>query len=88
MKKLLLVSLLVVALMLLVVSAASADGGPHGDYTATTAACAGCHRAHTAVGGNLLVASSTYDLCVSCHGGSATRIGGNACEKSRREDGG
>lgn len=71
MKKLLLVSLLIVAL-LLVANIASANGGPHGDYTATTDACAGCHRAHTAQGGKLLVASSSYNLCVSCHGSTAT----------------
>jgi len=72
MKKLFLVSLLVVVLMLLVVSAASANGGPHGDYTATTDACAGCHRAHTASAAKLLMATSTYDLCVSCHGSTAS----------------
>jgi predicted CXXCH cytochrome family protein len=45
-----------------------ADGGPHGGYTATTDGCAGCHRAHTAIGPRLLVEASTYDLCMSCHG--------------------
>ncbi|NOZ71508.1 MAG: hypothetical protein GXP38_06290 [Chloroflexi bacterium] len=72
MKKLLLVSLVVVAMLLIVANVASANGGPHGNYTATTDACAGCHRAHTASGGKLLMASSTYDLCVSCHGTSGT----------------
>ncbi len=72
MKKLLLVSLLVLAMMLFVSGVASANGGPHGDYTATTDACAGCHRAHTATSNNLLMADSTYNLCVSCHGSSAT----------------
>jgi len=72
MKKLLFVSLLVVAMMLIIGSVASANGGPHGNYTATTDACAGCHRAHTATSDNLLMADSTYDLCVSCHGASGT----------------
>ncbi len=72
MKKLLLVSLLVLAMMLFISGVASANGGPHGDYTATTDACAGCHRAHTASSDNLLMADSTYDLCVSCHGSSGT----------------
>ena len=53
----------------------SADGGPHGDYTATTDACAGCHRTHTATGPRLLISNSTYGLCMSCHGSSA--VGAN-----------
>ena len=48
---------------------ASANGGPHGGYTLTTSACAGCHRAHTAVSPNLVKADSIYGLCTSCHGG-------------------
>ncbi len=63
-------------LTLLVVWAppARADNGPHGGYTGTNTpdGCAGCHRAHTAKGAYLLVATSTYDLCVTCHGGSGT----------------
>ena len=72
MKKTLLIALLVLAMMLFVGGVASANGGPHGDYTATTDACAGCHRAHTASSDNLLMADSTYDLCVSCHGATAS----------------
>jgi len=49
-----------------------ADNGPHGDYTATTDACAGCHRAHTAQGSNLLVATSSTALCLTCHGVAGT----------------
>jgi predicted CXXCH cytochrome family protein len=56
-------------------SLALADGGPHGGYTATTDGCAGCHRAHTAIGPNLLLHSSTYDLCMTCHG--STGAGAN-----------
>lgn len=49
-----------------------ADSGPHGGgYTATTDACAGCHRAHTATQGNLLL-SNTRDLCLTCHGSTAS----------------
>jgi predicted CXXCH cytochrome family protein len=51
---------------------ALANGGPHGGYTATTDACAGCHRAHTATGPNLLMVPSGYDLCISCHGATGT----------------
>ncbi len=51
---------------------AFANAGPHGGYTATTDACAGCHRAHTAQGPNLLIEASTQALCLTCHGSSAT----------------
>ncbi len=68
MRKLILATVVVLALALTMVGLASANGGPHGGYTATTDACAGCHRAHTAIGPRLLVRSSTYDLCISCHG--------------------
>ncbi len=47
----------------------SANNGPHGNYTLTTNACAACHRAHTAVGDELLKEESVYALCTSCHGG-------------------
>lgn len=49
---------------------ASANGGPHGGYTLTTAACAGCHRAHTAVGPYLTRADSVFALCTTCHAGT------------------
>ena len=48
---------------------ASANAGPHGGYTLTTSACAGCHRAHTATSPNLVKADSVYALCTSCHDG-------------------
>lgn len=61
--------ILVAAALILMTSApVNADNGPHGNYTATTDACAGCHRAHTAQGDNLLVAGTSYDLCLTCHG--------------------
>ncbi len=49
-----------------------ADNGPHGGYTATTDACAGCHRTHTASGPNLLLAPSITELCYTCHGSAST----------------
>ena len=75
MKKLLAITLLILLVTLLSALAASADGGPHGDYTATTDACAGCHRTHTATGARLLVSNSTHGLCLSCHG--STGAGAN-----------
>jgi predicted CXXCH cytochrome family protein len=68
MKKILLITIVALVLMFVVVGMASANGGPHGDYMPTTDACAGCHRAHTALGPRLLVQTSVNDLCVSCHG--------------------
>ena len=68
MKRSALVTILVLALALVTSGVALANGGPHGGYTPTTDSCAGCHRAHTAVGPRLLVQASTRDLCVSCHG--------------------
>lgn len=51
------------------VGAAFADASTyHSNYTNTTRACAGCHRAHTGVADNLLKATTTYGLCTSCHG--------------------
>ena len=72
MKKLLLMTVMVVALSLASVGLAFANGGPHGGYTPTTDGCAGCHRAHTAIAPSLLMHSSTYGLCMTCHGSSAT----------------
>ncbi len=72
MKKLILVTVVVLALALAMVGLTSANNGPHGGYTATTDACAGCHRAHTAAGPKLLIEDSTFALCMSCHGSTAT----------------
>jgi predicted CXXCH cytochrome family protein len=58
----------VLAFLCLPAGVVLAGGGPHGGYTPTTDACAGCHRAKTALGPRLLVQASTYALCVSCHG--------------------
>lgn len=48
-----------------------ADNGPHGGYTPTTDACAGCHRVHTASAGRLLL-DTVPNLCYTCHGSAGT----------------
>ncbi len=63
--------LLLAALLLWPWTAARADNGPHGGYTATTEACAGCHRAHTAGAASLLT-SAVPALCFTCHGSAGT----------------
>ncbi len=84
--------ILLLVLLVLVAEATSADGGPHGGYTATTDGCAGCHRAHTANGPNLLTDSSTYDLCMTCHGAAGTGANTNVDDgiylSSRDDDAG
>ena len=70
MKRNLLTILVVVLLYFAVPKTAKADNGPHGTgYTATTDACAGCHRAHTAVAAGLLT-QTTVSLCNTCHSGT------------------
>ncbi len=71
MKKMFFALVLVFTLTLLVTSTALADNGPHGGFTLTTDACAGCHRAHTAVGPQLLIGAG-YQICLSCHGTTGT----------------
>lgn len=72
-KRILIITSLVLVLTLaLGLEPAKANGGPHGGYTATTDACAGCHRAHTATGPRLLIDASTQALCLTCHGAGAT----------------
>ncbi len=65
-------ALIVIVIGLILAFAAAglalANGGPHGGFTATTDACAGCHRAHTATGPNLLMVPAGYELCIACHG--------------------
>jgi predicted CXXCH cytochrome family protein len=74
MKKLLFALVLGAVLVFALTTIASADHGPHGSFTATTDACAGCHRAHTAqMGSNALLISGSIDaLCLSCHGTGVT----------------
>jgi predicted CXXCH cytochrome family protein len=75
-------SVVVGLVALLVPASARADEGPHGGYTATNTpdGCAACHRAHTAQGELLLVASSTYDLCTTCHGTTGTGANTNVID--------
>lgn len=56
-----------------------ADNGPHGGYTPTTDACAGCHRAHTAPAARLLV-DTVPNLCLSCHGSTSTGADTNVAD--------
>ncbi|TAK34993.1 MAG: hypothetical protein EPO21_07755 [Chloroflexota bacterium] len=75
-KKLLIIAAATIVLSLAAVAIVFADAGPHGTggngYGITTGACAGCHRAHTAVGEFLITQPNIYELCVSCHGSGAT----------------
>lgn len=71
MKKLSLITILALVLLFATVGLASADGGPHGGYTPSTDACAGCHRAHLGQAPRLLL-QPVENLCLSCHGSAAT----------------
>ncbi len=70
MKKLVFALILGLLLTAAVATIAAADNGPHGNFTASTDACAGCHRAHTAKAADYLLVQDTYDLCMSCHDGT------------------
>jgi predicted CXXCH cytochrome family protein len=66
------------AWMLLAAAPVLADNGPHtaadnsGVNGIATDTCAGCHRAHTAKGANLLAEASETALCYTCHGRTGT----------------
>ena len=86
MKHIFFMILLTLLVLLAVPEIASADNGPHGTgYTSTTDACAGCHRAHSAVASGLLT-QTTVSLCATCHSGtgantnvtSGVMVGSNA----------
>ncbi len=72
------VSLSLCALLFLAAAPVFADGGPHvadansGVSTLTADGCAGCHRAHTGQGSNLLAQPDEEALCLSCHGAAGT----------------
>lgn len=72
MKRMLFVTIVALVVAFATAGLAYASGGPHGGFTPTTDACAGCHRAHTAIGPRLLVQDNTLALCVSCHGSTGT----------------
>ncbi len=65
------------AWLVLAAAPAAADNGPHvaavnsGSSTLTADSCAGCHRAHAALGPNIIRASSETALCLTCHGSPA-----------------
>ena len=68
MKKFLFALVLGLIMVAALATVASADNGPHGGFTATTDACAGCHRAHSArSGSNDLLRLPVTELCMSCH---------------------
>lgn len=77
-----LVSVAAVLLIAWPAETASADGGPHGGYTATGGSagglpdqCAACHRVHQGKSvGKLLKASSPYALCLTCHNGAGSEL--------------
>lgn len=64
------VACLIIFAMARSVTDVRANAGPHGGYTASTDACAGCHRAHTAATAHLLI-DSVPNLCFTCHGSAA-----------------
>lgn len=71
MKKLLIAVVLAAVLVLALATTVLADNGPHGNFAASTDACASCHRAHTAQGKDfLLISGDIYLLCTNCHDGS------------------
>ena len=80
MKKLLIALALGVVLVLALATVASADNGPHGSFTATTDACASCHRAHSAqFGSNALLIMDPEQLCLSCHDGTGAGTNVEMC---------
>jgi predicted CXXCH cytochrome family protein len=74
-------ALLTGVLLCLVATPVFADGGPHvaainsgfgPGSSLTSDGCAGCHRAHTGQGSNLLAQADAEELCLSCHGAAGT----------------
>ena len=80
MKKILIVLAVALVSALTLTTMASANGGPHGGFTPTTDACAGCHRTHTANGPKLLIINNTYTLCMTCHGNTGTGADSNVID--------
>lgn len=70
MKKILLALAICSLFVFALITTVMADNGPHGSFTASTDACAGCHRVHTAqYGSNSLLVADPEALCLSCHDG-------------------
>ncbi|MBI4493289.1 MAG: hypothetical protein HY690_10925 [Chloroflexi bacterium] len=82
MRRIVVASVLALAFAALTAGAALADGGPHGQYdklfdgsTGATDKCAACHRPHQGQSvGFLLKRGTQYQLCVTCHDGSVSRL--------------
>ncbi len=84
MKRILVAMGLGLAMAALGAGVASADGGPHGAYDRTmdyaagpaiTDKCAGCHRPHAGQSmGKLLKKQTQYELCVTCHDGTVSKL--------------
>jgi len=73
MRRFWLIATLAALFVLLLGGVAMAGAGPHQGpgFPQNTDACAGCHRAHTAVHSSILKAGATfYDFCTSCHDGT------------------
>ena len=79
MKKMFFVLVLVFSLIVTVTGTALADNGPHGGFTLTTDACAGCHRTHTATGPKLLTGAG-HVICLNCHGSTGTGANTNVID--------
>lgn len=69
--KLITIVLVAISIWMASASDAQANSGPHGGYSATTDACAGCHRTHTAAAARLLISTSPA-LCLTCHSSAAS----------------
>lgn len=83
----LLVIVCVAGLALGLADVAWADHGPHGNFTPTTDACAGCHRAHTGGQGSLLIPASGVpgfgtiaSMCLACHGSTGNGADSNVVD--------
>ncbi len=76
-------TLIIVATLMvfLLIHPVSANNGPHmggaaagatsGGFAQDTDACAGCHRAHTAIQAKLLMdGTNIYSMCTACHNGT------------------
>jgi predicted CXXCH cytochrome family protein len=67
------IAALLVALLACLLLPSAAFAWTHGNFSANTDACAGCHVAHAAAAPNLLKAGPTQThFCFLCHGNGAT----------------
>lgn len=73
MHRIVIASIIAGAGLFLGVALVSADGGPHGNFNATSEGCASCHRAHTAQADKLLMVDAGA-LCLTCHDGTSASL--------------